>query len=143
LVNNEDLADALAHFAATIGDPVADVVVAALTTAASRHGGAHLGDVLTAGAKAARAQVAMRHTVEASRAGTYTSARVVVATFTVFALGLLMFNKSFLEPFGTAIGQAMIVIIGALFGLCAVTMVRLAEPERPERFYGSQPEART
>lgn len=141
LANNENLEDALAHFAAAIADPVADVVVAALTTAASRHGGAHLGDVLTAGAKAARAHVAMRHTVEASRAGTYTSARVVVGTFAVFALGLLVFNQSFLEPFGTAIGQVTIVVIGALFGLCAVTMVRLAEPERPERFYGTQHEA--
>jgi len=140
LANNEDLEVALAKFAATIADPVADVVVAALGTASSRQGGAHLSDVLSAGARAARAQVAMRHTVEASRAGTYTSARVVVATFAAFALGLLVLNRSFLEPFGTAVGQLVILVIGGLFGVCALAMVRLAEPERLERFYGSPAE---
>jgi tight adherence protein B len=141
LANNEDLDAALAKFAADIADPVADVVVAALATASSRQGGAHLSDVLTAGARAARAQVAMRHTVEASRAGTYTSARVVVSTFSAFAVGLVVLNRSFLEPFGTAVGQLMILVIGGLFAVCAVAMVRLAEPEKLERFYGAPSEA--
>ena len=137
LGNNEDLDSALAAFAADLDDPLGDLVVTAIATASSRQGGANLSSVLGAAAQAARAQVAMRHQVEAARAGTYTSARVVVGVFVAFAVGLLVFNRSFLNPFGTAAGQLVLCVIGALFALCAVSMARLAEPERPERFYRS------
>jgi Flp pilus assembly protein TadB len=139
LGNNEDLDDALAAFAADLDDPLGDLVVTAVATASSRQGGANLTAVLGAAARAARAQVAMRHQIEAARAGTYTSARVVVGVFAAFTVGLLLFNRSFLDPFGTAAGQVVLCIIGGLFALCAVAMARLAEPERPERFYRSIP----
>jgi tight adherence protein B len=135
LGNNEDLEVALASFAADLDDALGDLLVTAIATASSRQGGANLTSVLSAAAQAARAQVAMRHQIEAARAGTYTSARVVVAVFATFTVGLLVFNRSFLEPFDTAAGQVVLLVIGGLFAMCAVTMVRLAEPDRPERFY--------
>jgi Flp pilus assembly protein TadB len=135
LANNEDLDVALRAFADEIDDPLGDLVVTALATAAGRQGGANLGGVLGAAATAARAQVAMRHQVEATRAGTYASAKVVVTVFVLFAVGLLLFNRSFLDPFDTAAGQVVLIIIGGLFALCAVAMVRLAEPTRPARFF--------
>lgn len=135
LGNNEDLDMALRTFADEIDDPVGDLVVTALATAAGRQGGANLGGVLGAAATAARAQVAMRHQVEATRAGTYASVKVVVSVFVLFALGLLLFNRSFLDPFDTAAGQLVLIIIGGLFALCAVAMVRLAEPTRPARCF--------
>jgi Flp pilus assembly protein TadB len=135
LGNNEDLEVALASFAADLDDALGDLLVTAIATASSRQGGANLTSVLSAAAQAARAQVAMRHQIEAARAGTYTSARVVVTVFAIFTVGLLVFNRSFLEPFDTAAGQVVLLVIGGLFALCAATMVRLAEPDRPERFY--------
>ncbi len=138
LANNEDLDVALRGFADEIDDPLGDLVVTALATAAGRQGGANLVSVLGAAATAARAQVAMRHQVEATRAGTYASAKVVVAVFVLFAVGLLVLNRSFLDPFGTAAGQLVLVAIGGLFALCAVSMVRLAEPAKAERFFRHQ-----
>jgi Flp pilus assembly protein TadB len=135
LGNNEDLDDALAAFAADLDDPLGDLVITAIATASSRQGGANLTAVLGAAAHAARAQVAMRHQVEAARAGTYTSARVVVTVFVLFTVGLLVFNRSFLDPFDTGAGQVVLCVIGGLFAVCALAMARLAEPERPERFF--------
>jgi Flp pilus assembly protein TadB len=135
LANNEDLDLALRGFAEEIDDPLGDLVVTALATAAGRQGGANLTSVLGAASAAARAQVAMRHQVEAARAGTYASAKVVVTVFVLFAVGLLVLNRSFLDPFGTAVGQLVLIVIGGLFALCATAMVRLAEPDRPERFF--------
>ena len=133
LGNNEDFDAALHAFADDLDDPLADLVVIALATAASRQGGSKLTDVLAAAAATARAQVALRHQVEAARAATYTSARVVVAVFVLFAGGLFVLNRSFLEPFGTPVGQLVLLGIGALFAVCAVSMARLAEPERSPR----------
>jgi tight adherence protein B len=135
LGNNEDLDDGLGAFAADLDDPLGDLVITAIATASSRQGGANLTAVLGAAAHAARAQVAMRHQVEAARAGTYTSARVVVTVFALFTVGLLVFNRSFLDPFDTAAGQVVLCVIGGLFAVCALAMARLAEPERPERFF--------
>lgn len=137
LANNESLLGALEGFAVDVADPVADLVVTALATASSGRGGGRVADVLSAAARAARAQVAMRLQVEAGRAGTYTSARVVTTVFVAFTAGLLLLNRDFLAPFGTPVGQLVILVIGTLFAVCVGVMVRLAEPEIQERFFGS------
>ena len=106
----------LRSFADELADPAADVVVATLLMAATER--AHrLGDLLGALAESTREEVAMRQAVEASRA----SARSAVRTVTGFSVGFLvlmvLFARSYLAPYGTPEGQAVLVVVGALFGL--------------------------
>ena len=110
------LTSALRSFADELGDPASDVVVAALLMAATER--AHrLGDLLGALAESTREEVVMRQAVEAARA----SARSAVRTVTGFSFGFLglmiVFAHSYLAPYRGAEGQAVLVVVGALFGL--------------------------
>ena len=116
LSNGAALTSALRGFADELGDPASDVVVAALLMAATER--AHrLGDLLGALAESTREEVVMRQAVEAARA----SARSAVRTVTGFSfafLGLMvLFAHSYLAPYSGAQGQAVLVVVGALFGL--------------------------
>jgi len=111
--------------------------VAALVLAAG-HEARRLSDLLGSLAAAARDQAAMQLRVEAGRARTRTSSRVVVGATLVFAAGLLLLNRSYLSPFGTPVGQAMLGVIGLLFAGAFWWLSRLARPAPPERFLAAQ-----
>lgn len=133
-IERQPFSNALELFAAEVDDPVADLLVVALSTAADRQAG-QLGDVLSAAATTARASATMRLRVEAGRARTYTSVRVTVTVFCVVAGGLILFNRSYLRPFDTAAGQLMLLIIGGLFGAALWTLARLGDAAAPERLF--------
>jgi hypothetical protein len=123
----EPLTVALRRFAADVADPVADLIVAALTIAADRH--AHrLAELLAKIAAAAREQAAMRLRVETGRARMYASARALVAITLGLAVVLLVFSPSFMRPYGTATGQAVLLVIGALFAGALWSLVMLGRP---------------
>lgn len=129
-----DLTGALRRFADDIDTPVADVLVAALALSAAHHG-AHLGNALGAAAKAARAQVAMRQQVEASRSRTYTARRVVVGVTVAFAAFLFVLNRTYLEPFGTPAGQVALALIAACLAGGLLMIGRLGRFEEPVRLF--------
>lgn len=133
-IERQPFSDALAMFAAEVNDPVADLLVVALSTAADRQAG-QLGEVLSAAATTARASATMRLRVEAGRARTYTSVRVTVIVFCTVAGGLIVFNRRYLTPFDTAAGQVMLLIIGGLFGAGLWTLSRLGDAAAPERLF--------
>lgn len=116
---------ALERFAAEVADPVADLVVASLLLAL-RSRARDLDQVLSAAASSARASVAMRRRVEASRAATYTSARLIVAITAGYAVLLLLFDRSYLSPFGSFGGQLALLVTGLLFAGGIVGMNRLS-----------------
>jgi tight adherence protein B len=119
--------DALVGFADALGDQSADVVVASLLMAVE-HRAQRLGDLLGALAATTREQVAMRLRVEASRASARTALRTV-AGFSVCFLALLsVLARSYLAPFGTADGQVVMALVGALFGAGLWLMARMARP---------------
>jgi hypothetical protein len=131
----EHLTVALRRFAAEVGDPVADLIVAALTIAADRQ--AHrLAELLTQIAAAAREQRAMQLRVETGRARTYASARALVAITSGLAVALLVFSPSFMRPYGTATGQVVLVVIGALFAGALWSLVLLGRPVAQPRLLG-------
>src|SRR5205807_1728960 len=136
-IERQPFSVALELFATEVDDPVADLLVVALSTAADRQAG-QLGDVLSAAATTARASATMRLRVEAGRARTYTSVRVTVVVFCVVAGGLLLFNRSYLRPFDTAAGQLMLLIIGGLFGAALWTLARLGDAATPERLFRAE-----
>ncbi|RBM21372.1 type II secretion system F family protein [Streptomyces sp. PT12] len=127
------LPDALQEFADELDDSSADVIIASLILNA-RLRGPGLRDVLGALAKSAREEVDMRQRVLAQRASTRRSVQIVVGVSVAFPLGLALFNRDFVEPFGDPLGQAVLSVVCALFGLGFWWMRRLARIELPERF---------
>ncbi|MBN1173892.1 MAG: type II secretion system F family protein [Micromonosporaceae bacterium] len=108
------LSEALRHFAADLADPTADLVVAGLLLAAKGAAG-QLGDTLGELAESARAKVASRQRIAASRATNRTSARVIVGATLAMAVFLVVANRGYLRPFDTPIGQLVLVAAGGCF----------------------------
>jgi Flp pilus assembly protein TadB len=109
------LRDALQVFAADLADPTADLVVAGLLMAARGSAG-QLAEVLGELAVSARAKVASRQRVAASRRRNRTSARVIVGTTLAMAGLLALLNRGYLRPFDTPTGQLVLLVAGACFG---------------------------
>jgi Flp pilus assembly protein TadB len=134
------LVPALRSFATDLADPTGDLVVVALVLAAG-HEARRLSELLGSLAGAARDQAAMQLRIEAGRARIRTSTRVVVGSTLAFAAGLILLNRSYLSPFGTPLGQAVLAVIGLLFGSAFWWLARLGRPASLERFLtvGEQP----
>ena len=125
-MQREGLPAALRRFATEVDDPAADIVAVALTVAATRQA-SHVGEVLDRAASAARASAAMRVSVEASRARTYTSARIIVTVTAGMGCGIALLSRSYLDPFDAAAGQLVLLVIAALFGAGLWSLSRMAQ----------------
>jgi tight adherence protein B len=131
-LERERLAPSLREFADEIDHPSGDLVVAALLLAADKSP-RRLGDLLGRLATSARADVNMRLRVEAGRARTRTSVRIITGFTTGFAAFLLLFNRNYLEPYDSALGQAILALIGACFGAAYFWLSRAFAYDREER----------
>jgi hypothetical protein len=129
----ERLGPALRGLADDLDDPLADLVIGALILA-SEHQARQLSGLLGQLAATARAQVDMLGRIEVGRARMRTTMRVVVVTSLVFAGGLVVFNRPFLDPYSTAAGQLVLLTIGAIFVSGFVWLRRMARIENPGRF---------
>ncbi|AOR32732.1 type II secretion system protein [Streptomyces fodineus] len=127
------LPEALQVLADEIDDASADIIVAALILNA-RLRGPGLRQVLGALAKSAREEVDMRQRVMAQRASTRRSVQIVVAVSVAFVLGLAVFNRDFVAPYGTPVGQLVLSLVCALFALGFWWLRKLSVIETPERF---------
>ncbi|MBV2366924.1 type II secretion system F family protein [Streptomonospora nanhaiensis] len=123
---------ALRDFADEVDNPTADLVSAALSTAASRHA-TDLGVLLGSLAEAARDQAAMLVRVAASRARVRTSTRIIIGVTLGMAALLLLFSPDYLAPFDSLLGQVVLAGIGAVWGTALVWMVRMARPKQGPR----------
>ncbi|MEV4287107.1 type II secretion system F family protein [Nonomuraea bangladeshensis] len=126
------LPEALALFADELDDPSADLVVAALILN-SKLRGPGLRDVLGALAVSAREELDMRRRVEAERRATRRSVQIVVITALGFAALLVLFNGDYVEEYDDPLGQAVLVVVAALFGAGFAWMRRLAGFDKPTR----------
>ena len=132
-LERDRLAPALRDFADEIDDSAGDLVVAALVLAADKSP-KRLGDLLGRLAVSAREEVNMRLRVDAGRARTRTSVRVTTGATAVFALGMLVLNRDYLEPYDTLVGQMVLAMVGACFGVSYWWMARAAAGEEQHRF---------
>ena len=132
----ERLRPALERFADDLAHPLGDMVVTSLLLAAERQG--RLGDLLSEVARSARQTATMRLRVEAARARTYVTTRLIVGITVLISAWLLVFRREYLEPFDTAAGQVMLVVIGAVFLGAASLMRRMAQPVEPARLLGNE-----
>ena len=118
------LSAALRALAAELADPTADLVVAGLLMAARGSAG-QLGEVLGELATSARAKVASRQRIAASRKSNRTSARVIVGVTLAMAGVLTLINRGYLAPFDTVTGQLVLLMAGACFAFAFLWLARL------------------
>lgn len=129
----ESLPSALTAFAEDLDDSSADVICAALLLNA-RLRGPGLRDVLTALAESTREELDMRRRIEASRKSIRRSVRLVLLIVLTMMGGLSVFNRTYVEPYNSVLGQMMLLIIAALFFLGVLWLRSLAAPSKTERF---------
>lgn len=127
------LPDALQLFADDLDDPGADLVVAALLLNA-RLRGPGLRQVLTSLADSTRAELDMRDRVESGRASTRRGVRIVVIVTLAFVLGLRLLNPEYVEPYGTPVGQVVLLVVIGLFTAGFWWLRRLSAFDLPQRF---------
>ncbi|MDA8366740.1 MAG: pilus assembly protein TadB [Actinomycetota bacterium] len=132
-MEGERLAPSLRAFADEVADPTCDLVVAALILAAE-HQAQRLGELLGSLAQAARDQATMRLRVEAGRARTRTSVKVIVGTTGGLVLGLAVLNRGYLAPYDSAVGQLVLLLVGAVFTVSFLWLAKMTRPSVTERF---------
>lgn len=133
LAAREPLEQALRAFGDELDDVSADLVVAALLLN-SRAQGRQLHAVLSALARSARSELAMRLAVEAERRATRRGVRIVLAVTVLMALGLDLLNPSYVAPYRTAVGQLVLTLVVAIFVFAFGWLQRLAQVPVARRF---------
>jgi Flp pilus assembly protein TadB len=132
-LERERLAVAMREFADSLADPAADLVVAALVLASEKQA-QRVGELLGTLAAATREQAKMRLRVETGRARTRTAARVITLFTMGTALILVLFNRGYLEPYDSAVGQLMLAVVGGCFGGSFWWLAQMGKADSPERF---------
>jgi tight adherence protein B len=127
------LPEALRLFAIEVGDATCDLVVAALTLAAA-NSSRNLADLLGTLAQAARDQASLRLRTAADRARTRTTVRAITITILGMVAGLTIFARSYLAPYGTPLGQVVLLVVAGVFALSFVWLARIARGPAPVRF---------
>jgi tight adherence protein B len=121
--------EALQAFGDELADPSADKVCVALALAREQRV-KQLGEMLSALARSTREQVELRLRVDAERAKTRASARFI----TMFSLGaavvLVTSSRAYLEPYGTPLGQLVLLLVGGLVAAAFVWMQAM-QRDRP------------
>jgi Flp pilus assembly protein TadB len=126
------LAPALRAFADDVGDPMADLVAATLTLAATREV-RELADLLGALARTTRQRAALRLAAEAGRAGMRTTARAIAGMTIVLLVGMMALQPAYLAPYATPIGQVVALAAAGWFALGFWGLSRLGRPTTPRR----------
>lgn len=124
---------ALAAFGEDLNDPSIDLVVAALIMNA-RLRGSGLTGTLTALAETARSELEMRTRVEESRKTLRRDSLTIVGVSLAFAGGVSLLARDYLEPYNSAVGQMMLVLVLACFIGGFAWIRRSSRIHPPERF---------
>jgi hypothetical protein len=127
------LEDGLRRFSADVNHPIADFVVAALSTA-ERFQAREINQLLSHVAQSARDESRMRSRVWVSRARTRSAIRIIAVVVVVFTAGLVIFNRRYLEPYSSIEGQIVLGLVLVAFAASLVLMHRMATIDLPERF---------
>jgi hypothetical protein len=135
------LPTALRPLADAIDDEVGDLVVAALLVAASpsqRSGG--LSAQLAELASAAREKATMRLRVLTGQARLHAAARLITLITLAVVVVLLVFDRQFLAPYGSGIGQLALLGVGAIFAGGFAGLARLGRQPGGERLLSGEPQ---
>ncbi|HLT11605.1 MAG TPA: type II secretion system F family protein [Micromonosporaceae bacterium] len=128
---------ALRRFADEIDDYTCDQVVAPLVLHAGDRGEG-LASVLTDLSRSIAAEVEMRRTVDAKRAGPRFAVRFLTG-MTVAVLVFFVVNPQYLAPYGTAFGQLLLLVLAAIYTGLMIWVRNLSVPSRRERLLAPLP----
>ncbi|MBA2387448.1 MAG: type II secretion system F family protein [Acidimicrobiia bacterium] len=126
------LSGALQRFADELANPVADTVVLAIMLAEAR-AVSNLGGMLADVAASTRETVAMQRRINAARARVYRTSQLIAGVVGFFIGLLLVTNREYMEPFGTVVGQLVLVGVLGLVGGSVWSMLRLSRPIQATR----------
>jgi hypothetical protein len=104
---------------------------------ASRFGGSDLQSLLATAAANTRDQIALWQRTEIARAKPRRDMRLVIAVTLVFTVGVLLIGHGYFKPFGTPIGQIVLLAVAALFAAGFAAMNRLSRPQPMPRLFDS------
>ncbi len=124
---------AVAAFGDDVDHPSADLVVAALTIAATTEA-SDLTGLLSRLAEAIRGEARMRVRVEVDRARLRTATKIILGVVAASIVLLALFNPDYLDAYDGPLGQVVLLVIGAIFATGGWLLVRMAELELPARF---------
>lgn len=132
----EPLESALRSLADDLDDAGADLTLAALLLNVRAQGRA-LEAVLTALARSARSELAVRRAIAAERRSTRRAVQFVVATTVVTALGLAVGNPRYVAPYRSVTGQLVLAVVVGIFTVGFVWLSRLSAVPVSGRFLAS------
>jgi len=128
----EPLPDALNRFADDLDDASADLVGAALIlNARLRRRG--LRATLEALACSARDELDLRRKIEAGRRALRTGVKIIVGTTVGFVGALAALNSAYLDPYDTATGQAVLVLVAGVFAAAFAWLRKLGSSDATPR----------
>ena len=137
LHTREPMPVALRRFADDLGDPGADLIIAALIIN-SRLRGPGLRDLLGALSRSVREELDVRRKVTADRRSTRRSAQIVVGVSVGLALALAVFDHSYVAAYDSLTGQVVLAVVAALYALGIMWMRALARFPAPARLLASE-----
>ncbi|HEY5172174.1 MAG TPA: hypothetical protein VIK54_10650 [Acidimicrobiia bacterium] len=132
-IEREPLSRALHRLADDLAHPIADLVVASLSVAATESV-RELTDLLGTLAQAARDEAAMQLRIEAARARMRTAVRVITGCTVLTAVGLVVLNPSYVTSYSSALGQTTLALISICWGFALWWLARMSRFRSPERF---------
>lgn len=127
--------EALRAFADELDDATGDLIAGNLILAARRRG-AGVASVLEALAESTAADVAARREIESDRAKPRSTARWVTL-ITISVLGVLALTGDYVRPYGTPVGQMLLVLLLSLYAATLLWMRKMSTGKPLPRFIGS------
>ena len=129
---------ALDWFAAEMDSPFADRLVLGMKIAWDS--GARVSEAFESTARAMRAEVEMRRRNEVANARAWTQVVSIIGVTVLSVLFMFVFNKEFFDPFGSLIGQAVLLAVGGLIFGNVYWVLKLSESGVPVRLLASEGE---
>ncbi|MDE0654219.1 MAG: type II secretion system F family protein [bacterium] len=131
LARTVGLPHALNWFAEEMRSPFADRLVLGMKIAWDS--GARVTEAFESTARGMRNEVEMRRRNEVANSRVWTQVVSIVAV-TIIAVGFMfVFNQGFFDPFGTLIGQVVLLVVGVLIFGNVVWVLKLSETGTPIR----------
>ena len=132
-VEHQPLPSALAELADDLAHPIGDLVVSALTVAATGST-RELAELLGTLAQAARDEASMQLRVEAARARMRTAVKVITGCTVTTAVALIVLNPGYVESYGDVPGQVVLAFIALCWGTALWWLSAMSRFRSPERF---------
>ena len=127
---------ALDWFAAEMESPFADRLVLGMKIAWDS--GARVSEAFESTARAMRADVDMRRRNEVANARAWTQVLSMIGVTVGSVLLMFVFNKGFFDPFGSLIGQTVLLAVGVLIFGNVYWVLKLSESGTPVRLLASE-----